>query len=157
MPVKWSIREARYPEDTDTVRQLMRDYERDMGEKLCLDGFEEELANLPGKYRRPGGLVVLGYLHQKPVGCGAIRPLSDHACEMKRLYVAPEARGQGIGRAIVRRLLREARLQGYRTMKLDTLKRMEAAIQLYDTMGFTPCEPYHERAIEDVVFYERAI
>ncbi len=157
MPVKWSVREARFPEDTDTIRQLMRDYERDMGEKMCLDGFEEELATLPGPYRRPGGLIVLGYLQQVAVACGCIRPLADRTCEMKRLYVAPEARGQGIGRAIVRRLLREARLQGYTEMKLDTLERMEPAIKLYEDMGFQRCAAYHPRPIADVVYFERVV
>lgn len=157
MSVTWSVREAKFPADLETFRSLVREYQVDMGENLCFQGFEEEVANLPGRYARPQGVVVLGFLNRVPVACIALRPLNDRDCEMKRLYVRPEARGVGIGRALVRRVLREARLSSYHTMKLDTLARMEPAIRLYESMGFRRTKPYTENPLEDVVYMERLV
>lgn len=157
MPLVWSVREARFPDEVEVVRALFRDYASDIGESLCFQGFEEELATLPGKYGGPKGIVVLGFLDRQPVACAALRPLKPRVCEMKRLYVQPAARGRGIARALVRRLLREARGMGYKSMKLDTLGRMTSAIKLYESMGFVPTAPYIENPFEDAVFMERQI
>ncbi len=157
MPVVWSVREARFPDEVEIVRALFREYEAQVGESLCFQGFEEELETLPGKYRGPKGIIVLAFLDKQPVGCAALRPLQPRVCEMKRLYVQPAARGRGIARALVRRLFREARGMNYKTMKLDTLERMEGAVALYESMGFVRTEPYVENPFSDAVFMERQI
>ena len=83
-----------------------------------------------------------------------MRPLGDSACEMKRLYVRPSARGSGAGRALVEASIARARELGYATMRLDTLPRMDAARALYLSLGFRQIERYNENPIEGVLFYE---
>jgi len=87
-------------------------------------------------------------------GCVALRPLETGACEMKRLYVRPIARGSGIGRALVEASIVRARELGYRTMRLDTLPRMDAARSLYLSLGFRQIERYNDNPIEGVLFFE---
>lgn len=157
MPVKWSIREAKFPADLESVQALMREYQTAMNAETCFDAFEDELRDLPGPYARPTGVVVLGFVNREPAACVAMRPLSASTCELKRLYVRPYARGTGLGLGLVRRVLREARTLGYTTMKLDTLPTMTQAIQLYERLGFVPARPYNHRKKDEALFFERTI
>lgn len=157
MPIKWSIREAKFPADLQAVQTLMREYQTAMNAETCFDAFEEELRDLPGPYARPTGVVVLGFVNREPAACVAMRPLSASTCELKRLYVRPEARGTGLGLGLVRRVLREAREMGYATIKLDTLPTMTQAIKLYEKMGFVRTRPYNHRKAGEAVFFERSI
>jgi ribosomal protein S18 acetylase RimI-like enzyme len=141
----------------DDVRLLLREYRDEFEDDTCFNTFEDELAGLPGAYARPRGLIVLGFEKRKPAACACLRPLSARDCEMKRLYVRPESRGSGIGQALVRRLLREARLLEYSTLKLDTLSSMDAAIRLYERMGFRRIPPYAGQPKVGVICFERAI
>lgn len=152
----WSIREAR-AEDLSDVRELLREYRGEFESETCFSAFDEELESLPGSYARPKGLIALGFKMRKPVACACLRPLTEKECEMKRLYVRPEARGSGIGQSLVRRMLREARNMGYAGLKLDTLASMEAAIRLYDRMGFTRIPPYAGQPNTGVICFERKI
>lgn len=156
MSVTWSIREAR-ADDLNDVRTLLREYRDEFESDTCFGTFDDELESLPGLYARPGGLIVLGFERRKPAACACLRPLTKRDCEMKRLYVRPEARGSGIGQALVRRLLREARNMGYSTLKLDTLASMEAAIRLYARMGFKQIPPYAGQPKTGVICFERKI
>lgn len=156
MSVTWSIREAR-AEDLSDVRELLREYRGEFESDTCFSAFDEELETLPGAYARPRGLIVLGFERRKPVACACLRPLTKRDCELKRLYVRPEARGSGIGQSLVRRMLREARTLGYSTLKLDTLASMEAAIRLYGRMGFKQIPPYAGQPKTGVICFEREI
>jgi ribosomal protein S18 acetylase RimI-like enzyme len=84
----------------------------------------------------------------------AVRPLEEGACELKRLYVRPDARGSGAGRALVQAIVEEARRLGYRTMRLDTLPTMDAARALYRSLGFVEVERYNDNPIPGVLFFE---
>ncbi len=140
-------------EQTDrmaAVCHLFREYARSLeplGVDLQFQNFEQELANLPGEYAEPAGLLLVAYADGQPAGCGAIRPLADvdyaNACEMKRLYVRPSARRHGLGRLLARSLLDHASQAGYSTILLDTLHDMEAARGLYESLGFVEIPPYY--------------
>jgi putative acetyltransferase len=124
-------------EDLDLVRVLFREYVTSIGVDLAFQGFEEELAQLPGDYTPPKGcLLVAGTL-----GCVAVHPYLDGA-ELKRLYVRPAGRGQGLGRALTEEAIRRARAAGHAVLRLDTLAHMGEALALYHSLGFRDVEPY---------------
>jgi ribosomal protein S18 acetylase RimI-like enzyme len=128
----------------------MREYARSLPESaqasLRHQGFDAEVASLPGKYAGPRGAVLLGLLETEAVGVVALRPLEGwpESCEMKRLYVRPLARGTGLGRLLCEELLAFAKRAGYADMKLDTERDFVAAIGLYRSMGFAEIPRYND-------------
>lgn len=131
----------------EQARGLMRDYGSSLDVDLCFQGFEQELAALPGEYAAPGGVLLLALLGEQPAGCVAMRPLPDvdypNACEMKRLFVRRAFRRFGLGRLLAQALLDRATEAGYSTVLLDTLDDMEAARELYASLGFVEVPPYY--------------
>ncbi len=145
------------PEDLDTVRSLFRAYVNWLDIDLSYQGFEAELAGMPGKYAPPrGGLFAARQADGRILGCVGLRPFSeDGACEMKRLYVLPEGRGLGVGKALVAHVLQAARDAGYSEMLLDTLPTMTGAIRLYKAAGFVETDAYYDTPIEETVFFRK--
>jgi GNAT superfamily N-acetyltransferase len=126
--------------DRAGIVAMLREYEADIGISLDFQGFEAELAGLPGAYAPPaGGMVVArGTREGDLAGCVALRGVegSPGLCEMKRLYVRPAARGSGLGRMLANAVIGEARRLGYRRMCLDTLPSLTSAQTLYRSLGF---------------------
>lgn len=153
------IAPARSKVDIAAVRDLMGDYAAWLGLDLVYQGFAAELAALPGKYAPPAGELLLARDSDgRPVGCVGLRPLdAEGCCEMKRLYVASEARGRGLGRALVTAILSAAARIGYREMRLDSLPVLVDATALYGRMGFLPIPPYYETPIAETLFFGRPI
>jgi putative acetyltransferase len=135
------IRHAIFPEDTARVLDIWREFIARSPVNLNYQGNDAEFAVLPGKYAAPKGCVLLSERGGEIEGCIALRPVSADICEMKRLYVRPDARGRGLGRDLVDRLIAEARAMGYREMRLDVQEKFLAARQLYAAFGFTAAEP----------------
>lgn len=135
----------------DAVREIFREYAAQLGVDLCFQGFEQELATLPGDYAEPDGALLLAYVDGALAGCGAMRPLHGtdyaNACEMKRLYVRRAFRRFGLGRAIAQALIDRATAAGHSVMLLDTLDDMEAARGLYESLGFVEIPPYYYNPI----------
>lgn len=155
----FTLAPALAPADLDAVRALFRAYAASLPVDLGYQGFEDELAGLPGVYAPPGGLLLLARAPDgSPLGCGAFRAMkAGEGCEMKRVYIAPSARGLGLGIAMVEALMAQARLAGYRTIALDTLPSMIEAHRLYAKLGFTPIAPYYDTPIDGTVFLGRAL
>jgi GNAT superfamily N-acetyltransferase len=145
---------ARTPARIETARGLFREYEQGLGVSLCFQRFEEEVAGLPGAYAPPTGALLIAVADGAPVGCVALRRLGDGACEMKRLFVRPERRGRGVGRALAGAAIEEARRLGYRVMRLDTLQRLNEATALYDSLGFQRIPPYNDAPLPDIIYWE---
>jgi putative acetyltransferase len=131
----------------DATREIFREYAGSLAVDLCFQGFEQELAGLPGEYAAPQGGLLLAQVDGALAGCGAFRPLpeSDHAnaCEMKRLYVRRAFRRFGLGRLLAQALMDRATEAGHSAMLLDTLDDMEAARGLYASLGFVEVPPYY--------------
>lgn len=151
------IRQARTKTEIEEVRRLFREYESFLDVDLCFQSFEEELAGLPGKYTPPDGGLLIAVGGERTVGCVAVRRLSPEICEMKRLYVKPEARGTGLGRALARQIVETAKGIGYSKMRLDTLDKLRTARRIYTSMGFKETIPYYENPIPGVVYMELAL
>jgi GNAT superfamily N-acetyltransferase len=110
---------------------------------LGSQGFSQELASLPGVYAPPGGELLLAKRGDHVLGCIALKPLKPpRIAEIKRLFVRPQARGKGVGKALVEATVEAARQIGYTEIKLDTLPGMEDAIALYKASGFVAIPPY---------------
>lgn len=144
--------------DLPAVRALFREYAASLHVDLSYQGFEAELAGLPGVYAPPRGrLLVATDAGGAPAGCVALRRLGDHDCEMKRLYVRPALRGTGAGRALALSVIEEARAAGYRAVVLDTLPDMHAAQAMYRALGFVRIEPYYPSPVSGTVFMRKTL
>jgi ribosomal protein S18 acetylase RimI-like enzyme len=152
-----SIAPAVGADELSAVRQLFLDYQRALGISLCFQGFERELAQLPGDYSAPGGGLWLALIDGNPVGCVALRAAGERRGEMKRLYVQPGLRGQGIGQRLVDTVLAAATAAGYTHLCLDTLPSMSEAQRMYRRLGFQECAPAGGPALPGTVFMERAL
>ena len=136
------------------VRELFSEYAEWLGFDLDFQDFKRELAALPGEYAPPAGRLLLAVCAGALAGCVALRRLGTGTCEMKRLYVRPAFRGQGIGKALATAVIEEARKIGYERMRLDTIASMTAATSLYESLGFERIGPYRHNPIAGATFMQ---
>lgn len=152
---------AAMPEDIERVRALFQEYAQWLKVDLCFQGFDRELAGLPGAYAPPRGRLVVAGGPGEAFGCIALRPLGAPALadvgEVKRLYVQPSHRGEGWGRRLAEAVIADARAIGYRELKLDTLEFMNDAQRLYAMLGFRACAPYYDNPLPGVVYMSLAL
>nr|WP_294547085.1 GNAT family N-acetyltransferase [uncultured Rhodopila sp.] len=158
MPGGISIRHA-VAADTPAVAALFREYAAALGVDLCFQGFEAELAGLPGAYAAPAGVLLIAVSAAgEAIGCVGVRKLSDPGtCEMKRLYARSGQRGGGVGRALAVAAIEAARSMGYARMCLDTLPEMNAAQGLYRSLGFETVQPYYETPLGGTIFMQKSL
>ena len=148
------IREAASPGDIEQARELFLEYAAWLKVDLCFQGFEQELAGLPGKYAPPQGRLLLAGADGAPAGCIALRPIESGIGEVKRLYVRPEFRGRGIAKKLAGEIVAAARAIGYAGLRLDTLEFMREAAALYRSLGFVEIAPYYDNPLQGVVYME---
>jgi ribosomal protein S18 acetylase RimI-like enzyme len=138
------------------AQKLFREYEAWFGMSLCFQNFDEEVANLPGKYAAPDGRLFLAFADEKLAGCIALRQLEDEVCEMKRLFIKDEFRGQKISKLLIEKLFEEAKITGYKKMRLDTFPtKMGKAVSLYESYGFYEIAPYYHNPYGETLFLEK--
>lgn len=143
----------------ETVRELFAEYTQMLSDNdpvvrkyLSMQSYDDELAHLSKKYGRPKGRLYVAFDGKKPAGCIALRDMGEGRCEMKRLYVRPEYRKQGLGKLMSERIIREAREEGYHSMFLDTLEWLGPAIGLYQNLGFHEIESYNDNPMDRAVY-----
>ncbi|PYV47314.1 MAG: GNAT family N-acetyltransferase [Acidobacteria bacterium] len=142
-------------EQAAEVRELFLEYARSLTFDLCFQSFDKELAGLPGDYAPPGGRLLLAIFDGQTAGCVALHKIENDVCEMKRLYVRPQFRGKGLGKALAERIIHEAREIGYKKLRLDTVEPvMRAAVAMYRQLGFQEIEPYRANPIEGALYME---
>jgi ribosomal protein S18 acetylase RimI-like enzyme len=153
-----TIVDAGFPGDIEAVRALFRAYADSLPFSLDYQDFDGELAGLPGPYAPPAGGILLAERDGTRLGIVALKPLLRGIAEVKRLYVVPAARGLGIGRALLDRVLVEAAARGYQRVRLDSHRAsMGAAIALYLRLGFAEIAPYGPDPGGQFAFFERSL
>jgi ribosomal protein S18 acetylase RimI-like enzyme len=152
------IIQALTEETLSQAQALFREYGRMPGVAPCVQDFEREVAALPGSYAPPGGRLLLAIADSSgnlegAAGCVALRPWEKDTCEMKRLYVRPAFRGQGAAHELVKELITQARLEGYKRIVLDTLPTMLEAHKLYEGLGFLRISAYQKNPLPGALFF----
>ena len=170
------IHPAESAAEIELIRELFLEYAKSLVFSLCFQGFDQELAGLPGDYAPPEGRLLLAEYDGQVAGCGALHPVAssesgvasgesrtrkagnareERIGEMKRLYLRPAFRGKGLGRALAERILQEARDIGYARLRLDTVEPvMKDAVAMYRRMGFREIEPYRENPMAGTLYME---
>jgi len=149
---------ATLPAQVAQARELFLEYAASLGFSLCFQNFDQELATLPGDYAPPEGRLLLAEYEGQLAGCVALHKLESDICEMKRLYLRPQFRGKGLGRALAEHLIAEAREMGYQRMRLDTVEPvMRDAVAMYRRLGFQEIPPYRENPIAGALYMELAL
>lgn len=143
--------------DVPAVRDMMREYVDWIALDLAFQEIDEELAGLPGEYAPPSGALFVATDGEQLVGMIGLRPLGGTICEMKRLFVRPAARGQGLAKQLIARVMDEARRLGYAEIRLDTLPMMGDAQALYAAMGFADIDAYYDTPIEGTRFMAKRL
>jgi putative acetyltransferase len=149
------ITQATSPTQIAHARDLFLEYAESLGFSLCFQSFDKELAELPGDYAPPDGRLLLAECEGQPAGCVALHKLDSKVCEMKRLYLRPQFRGKGLGRALAETVIAEAGAIGYERMRLDTVEPvMKDAVAMYRRLGFKEIAPYRTNPIEGAMYME---
>ena len=154
MSAAFTIGPAHAAMDLDDVRSLFREYGRVPGVDVCVQGFDAEIAALPGVYAEPRGTLLLARTGAAAVGCVAIKPVGEGVAEMKRLFVRPDGRGKKIGEALTAAAIEAARRRGYARLRLDTLPTMTEARAIYSRLGFREVEPWAQLPIAGAAYLE---
>ena len=143
--------------DIPEVRAMLKEYVGWIGLDLAFQEIDAELDGLPGDYAPPLGALLVASDGTLLVGMIGLRPIDDRICEMKRLFVRPEARGRGLARQLIDSILAEARRLKYHEIRLDTLPMMGDAQNLYVAMGFADIEAYYDTPIAGTRFMAKRL
>lgn len=151
----FSITRAETPSQITQARELFLEYAQSLGFSLCFQNFDKELASLPGDYAPQEGRLLLAKYEGQLAGCVALHKLAPEICEMKRLYLRPQFRGKGLGRALADQIIAEACQIGYHRMRLDTVEPvMKDAVAMYRKIGFHEIAPYRANPIAGAMYME---
>jgi ribosomal protein S18 acetylase RimI-like enzyme len=148
------IIEATTNELITKAKSLFLEYSETLDFSLCFQNFDDELKNFPNQYSPPTGNLFLALCEYEAIGCVGTRYFGKDICEMKRLYIRPEYRGQGAGKELAISAIKSGIALGYEYMRLDTLSSMETANQLYKSLGFIEIAPYRDNPIDGAIYME---
>lgn len=139
------------------VKELIKEYLSRLGRDLSFQNIDDELKSPEHKYTAPQGELLVAIENGEVLGMVAYHRHSDVSCEMKRLYVRPQARGMHVGDKLVSTIIEHAKRAGYKEMVLDTIVPLKAAISLYKKYGFVECAPYYHNPMDDVIYMKKSL
>lgn len=139
------------------AKKLIIEYTRRLNRDLSFQNIDEELHDPAHKYTAPEGELLVAIDNDNIIGMVAYHRHNSTRCEMKRLYVKPEARGLHLGDMLVNEIIARARKAGFKEMVLDTIKPLKSAIHLYQKHGFETCGPYYENPMDDVIYMKKQL
>jgi GNAT superfamily N-acetyltransferase len=151
-----TFREVESDEDKQQAAVLIREYlewlnecvRRDYGLEFDVEAMLASDLSSPNKFYPPAGRFYLAQYGGDIAGVGCLKKLEEGAGEIQRMYVPPRSRGKSVGRAILNRLIDDARSMGYRRLKLESLEFLEAAHALYRSVGFHEIDPYVDNSMK---------
>lgn len=141
----------------DEVKKLIKEYYHRLGRDLSFQNIEAELDDPAVRYSPPQGELLVALENDEVLGMVAYHRLTSKRCEMKRLYLTPNARGRHLGERLVDTIIDHAKASGYEEMVLDTIKPLKAAVSLYRKLGFEECEAYYDNPMEDVIYMRKKL
>ena len=139
------------------VKNLIIEYTQRLNRDLSFQNIDGELKDPAHKYTAPEGEILVAIDNDSVIGMVAYYRHNDTRCEMKRLYVKPEARGLHLGDTLVNEIIIHARKAGFKEMVLDTIKPLKSAIHLYQKHGFETCDAYYENPMGDVIYMKKQL
>ena len=150
--------DAKLPDDIDSIKQLWTDYLTWGNDQMQMlygvhphnptEAVEQDIRMIT-KFLPPNGRLILAFVDEKACGIGCLKSINSTIGEIKRMYVDPSFRNIGAGRAILQSLLTAAKETGYKKVRLDSPKFMEAAHVLYRSVGFKEIPVYPEVEIPE--------
>jgi GNAT superfamily N-acetyltransferase len=144
--------QATTPREWEGAQRLVREYAASLNVDLSFQNFDHELQHFTTEYAPPTGAFILAEDAGQYAACIGLRQFAEGSGEIKRLYVVPAARGRGLGRLLVERIIVVARETGYSSLLLDTLPFMKEAQSLYVALGFKPTAPYRYNPVAGSAF-----
>ena len=153
----YTIRPPQTQQEWDALPPLLLDYSHEFDDDTCFTTFDAEMADIRNVYTAEGSHMILALENSTNniVGCVAMRTLSPGVSEMKRLYVIPSHRGNGLGKKLALTIMDYAENHHYTIMLLDTMHQMQSAQALYRQLGFHVVDPYNDQDPVKVVCYEK--
>jgi GNAT superfamily N-acetyltransferase len=145
------IEHANWPGDKPALQKMLLAYRHWLGEATCFVNFDSEVNNLPGAFTQPNGCLMVARKDQDLIGMVGMVPIDANMCELKRLYVKPDFRRLGLGRLFSVAVLDFANNAGYRTVRLETLGRLNAARTLYADLGFVDEQPVSNAPVDSTL------
>lgn len=137
---------------------LIKEYRAFLDEDICFQKPDDRAEVLKATYSLPQGALIMALLHDEPVGMVALQKIAaPRTAEMKRLYVRPAARAMGLGKKLIVAIEQEAALLGYERICLDTLPKLQAAIHLYTSLGYTQARAYYHNPLGGVMYFEKQL
>lgn len=151
------FKKADAAQDFKNGKQLFLQYIQSLDFELNFQDVDRELAEITSEYNDPTGVLLLVYDGNKAIACAGVRKIDAGTAELKRMFVDPQYRGHQLGQQLLQQALTAAKQLGYHAIRLDTVPTMQAAIRLYQSVGFYEIEPYRFNPIPGALFMEKVL
>ena len=149
------LRKASQPREFELGVALFKEYAAQIDIDLSFQNFAQELKTIDTQYGPPFGCLILVYHEKDVIGCFGIRRLDPAIGELKRMFIRPQFRNQGIGKIMLQKAIKMGTELGYKKLRLDTLPSMKAATNLYQSLGFYEIEAYRDNPFRGAKYFQK--